>query len=180
MAAGTPHEGRPDCRMSIWRSTGWQSVAVVNTNDLSITGLNGDIDIEYEFWLEGTIGAGLTVMMRPNGDSGYNYADENTGYCSSGDPTFHKGDSTSRTSLPLVYTGWGEGGVVSTRCELYAKSGTRRRWSFRSDFTRNSGNDSQMVVGVCAWMNTADNLTSMTLTFSGSSTFTGTLRWRAR
>ncbi len=146
-------------RAGVWQLI-YETDITTNTNGVTISGLDGDVDKEYEIITRIRAGAatGGSFFIRPNNDAGTNY----------GWQMFYGAGSTPTAAsyvdnLGLFIGNSSSAGNLSTgRFTLYAKSGYPR--TYIGEWVRTNGG-AAVYAGTAGgvWNNSADNITSLTI-----------------
>jgi len=143
-----------------------------SATSLTISGLNGDTDVEYKLETRIVDGASSgTYMVRPNNDSGTNYGYQRLRGLSS---TIDAQKDTA-TGLHRLGYGGGSSHVSWAKMHIYAKSGyVRTAISLEASDISSSLVNYAAYYGSC-WSNTADNITSLVIIeVNGTSNALGT------
>jgi hypothetical protein len=132
------------------------------TNSVTVSGLNGDQDIEYKIIARMRSEASSTgyYFIRPNNDVGQNYGYQEVWGEDSTAKALRKSDKTG-LKIGFYHGGIGELGLSNTI--LFAKTGYERT---SVSYILQSGNGTLILdaaVNACIWNNTSDNITSIVI-----------------
>lgn len=155
---------------------GWALITDTNLNtaaDFTIVNLNGNTDKYYRIFLNGTLGVtgiDVGIGVRPNNDT--TAANYGSGAETGGGNSSNWGSSAL---FPLGRTGWSQSGDIMCSAIISAQTGTKRVGHSSATFMAANGSMFINALGN-VWKNTTTNITSLTITFNGSPSFTGNIK----